>query len=125
MLTLTCPTSQQLSDFEAGKLSLEELNVVAVHLEACPACQTVLEGMDAQDDTLMSELKQAQGEDEYAGEAGCQRAVAKVEAVFNLPDLAEETVVIEPAPEQPPSPWTTAVVLAGVWLFGDGLSLAP
>ncbi|MBI2808871.1 MAG: protein kinase [Planctomycetes bacterium] len=80
MPTITCPTSDQLAAFHAGRLSNDELELLAEHLENCASCQTALEAGSTASDALIRELRHGQ-DDPFVNETGCQKAVEQVEVL--------------------------------------------
>ncbi len=83
MATLLCPTADQLAAFQAGRLSEVELDQIAAHLDTCASCQTALETGSTIGDALMRELKAAREHDAFTEETGCQKVLAKIEALAN------------------------------------------
>jgi len=81
MTTKTCPPADRLLAFQSGKLSHDELNHVASHVERCDACLTVLERVSTMTDMLVKELRQARSHDTFASESECQSAVAHAAAM--------------------------------------------
>jgi WD40 repeat protein/tRNA A-37 threonylcarbamoyl transferase component Bud32 len=81
MLTTICPDAEKLAAFQAGRLKLEALNQIAAHVESCASCQAVMQNGSISGDALVRELRQAQHGDAFTDESGCQRAIARVEAM--------------------------------------------
>ena len=64
MDTTLCPSPDVLADYVLGRVSEADLNGIASHVEACPACQSQLETLDGLSDTVITCLRRA-----TAGEA--------------------------------------------------------
>jgi eukaryotic-like serine/threonine-protein kinase len=58
-----CPSPSELSHFALGTLPRPALARVAGHVEACPACEQVLQTLDALDDPLLVRLRRPQRDD--------------------------------------------------------------
>ena len=52
-----CPSQEVLSDLTLGKLPLETIEALEQHMEACAACQTILESLDGLEDALIADIK--------------------------------------------------------------------
>ena len=52
-----CPTSEGLSDYLAGRLSAEDIEAIAVHIEECVPCQVALESNDDSQDVLIKQVR--------------------------------------------------------------------
>src|SRR5438034_599698 len=63
MITTGCPSHAELSEFVLGNLSRPVLARVAGHVANCPACETVLWTFDDLVDSLLTRLRQPQGND--------------------------------------------------------------
>ena len=61
MSQLDCPTQAELSRFALGDLPRLVLARLAEHVEHCPACETALGAVDGQGDTLLRQLRLADG----------------------------------------------------------------
>src|SRR5579864_4354364 len=61
MSQLDCPTQAELSRFALGDLPRPILARLAEHVEHCPACETALGAVDGQGDTLLRQLRLADG----------------------------------------------------------------
>jgi WD40 repeat protein/anti-sigma factor RsiW len=77
----SCPAADELTDFNLGKLPEERLQAVAEHLAACATCQTTLQALEAQADTLVSGLRQGAPAEAYAEEPAFREAVEKAKAL--------------------------------------------
>ncbi|HVC94170.1 MAG TPA: protein kinase [Pirellulales bacterium] len=61
MSQLDCPTDAELSRFALGDLPRPVLARLAEHVERCPACETALGAIDGLGDTLLRQLRLADG----------------------------------------------------------------
>ncbi len=52
-----CPSGEVLSDLALGKLPMDSIEVLGRHVEACPACQAILETLDGLEDSVIADLK--------------------------------------------------------------------
>ena len=52
-----CPSQKVLADLTLGKLPLDVIECVGQHVEACPTCQSVMEGLDAVEDSVIADIK--------------------------------------------------------------------
>src|SRR6184192_896621 len=52
-----CPTHEQLSRLALGTLPVDEIDWVASHVDACPACESTMDRLDAGGDVLLSHLR--------------------------------------------------------------------
>ena len=59
MDTTICPSQDVLADYVLGRVSEADLNGIASHVEACPACQSQLETLDGLSDTVITCLRRA------------------------------------------------------------------
>jgi Protein kinase domain/WD domain, G-beta repeat len=85
----TCPSPEQLSAFNIGKLPLEDLESLAQHLEGCSSCQATLQGLGDNPDTLVSDLRQPAAAG-FPAEEACRRAVARVQALGSDPGVTSD-----------------------------------
>jgi serine/threonine protein kinase len=56
---IPCPGAVDLAAFRLGKLRPPEREGIAVHLESCPSCSTVLDNLKEGEDTLVLELRRS------------------------------------------------------------------
>lgn len=77
-MAATCPPKNTLSRFAAGRLSSEDIDEIAAHLETCGACQAELETVGDQDDLLQAlELADDQVQ-QFSAEPACACLVAQM-----------------------------------------------
>jgi hypothetical protein len=79
-----CPETEVLTEYHAGHLSEADLSAVAYHLEKCPHCLEVLEGMDDAADPLIGELRKPARTDSVTPDE-CRRVVERVELLCREP----------------------------------------
>ncbi len=84
MQLTTCPSSEQLSDYLSGKLSAQEIDEISSHIESCVDCDTAVNKLDDDSDSLMFALRQPLGEELFEQEPELQRAVAAMR--LSLPE---------------------------------------
>ena len=56
----SCPTADQLRQFAVGNLPAAEVEVIASHIDSCPACDVALAKFDSAEDALLTGLKNTQ-----------------------------------------------------------------
>ena len=59
MKTFDCPAEAELAAFHRGDLPEAQLDTIAEHLERCPRCESVVEGLDRQTDPMLSAVRNA------------------------------------------------------------------
>jgi serine/threonine protein kinase len=91
MASSNCPSREQLSAYVVGLLPEESFEIVAQHIDECPACEATVQELEVQTDTIISLLQQPRPVDTYAGETGCQKALALVEAMGHDPSFFLDT----------------------------------
>ncbi|TWU11767.1 Serine/threonine-protein kinase PknH [Symmachiella macrocystis] len=84
MQLTTCPSREQLSHYLSGKLSAQEIDEISSHIETCVDCDTTVNGLDDDSDSLMFALRQPLGEEIFEQEPELQRAVAAMR--LSLPE---------------------------------------
>jgi WD40 repeat protein len=76
-----CPTLGELAAFTVGSLSADRLEPVADHLLGCRRCESALEALHGQADTLVSHLRRAaRAESPFLGEPECRLLEARAKA---------------------------------------------
>ena len=88
-----CPSRDELTAFNNGRLGEAEAELVLRHLQVCPACEAAVDLIAVGADSLGQELRRVRGSaepDQYANEAPLQRALAAVSGLVS----AEEGTVI-------------------------------
>ncbi len=86
-----CPDRQTLAALAAGRLSGANLNAVAEHLDACPACLALAQATPADTEPIVGALCRPEPADPYVREAGCEHAVVRLRA------LAEAGMTCDPS----------------------------
>jgi anti-sigma factor RsiW len=66
-----CLAREELSAFALGRLSDEELEVVAAHLESCPECQGTLAALGNVEDAFTGRVRRAARASAYFRELNC------------------------------------------------------
>jgi hypothetical protein len=79
--TPACPSRAELAAFAAGELSVPALDVVAAHLEGCPACLATLPALGSNRDAVEFGLRRPVPGSPFLAEPGCQQAVARFAAL--------------------------------------------
>ncbi len=72
-----CFTSQELADFASGRVSIQQLDGIAAHVDTCPACQATVSGLEEQPDSFVRDLRDLPGE-ANDGESACQEVVQQL-----------------------------------------------
>ncbi len=70
MLVATCPSREELVDYAVGKLSDEDADALAAHLDGCPSCQAELAALPEADDSLIGRLREPSSSDPFLDESG-------------------------------------------------------
>ena len=78
-----CPDRKELTAWSVGRLSDQQLQEIAAHLEDCNACSSSLEELAATDDSLLSDLRAPVPSNPYLDEPTCREAVARFVAVVS------------------------------------------
>src|SRR5690242_6905898 len=52
-----CPGPDDLAAFTRGRLPLEQLESIAEHLSGCPQCESSLQALQAEEDTVLIHLR--------------------------------------------------------------------
>lgn len=81
MSPISCRNTRKLSAFSTGRLSAQELEALAQHLDACPDCQGAIQTLPEPPDPLFAELRQPVPTDSYFEEPACRRAVTMAAAI--------------------------------------------
>jgi len=109
-LTL-CPDRQELVAYVAGRLTEETTEALADHIDACPACQSVMATLDEADDTLVVRLRRAPTINEYEQDPAYRMAAIQAKALVPAAGPTADNV-----PDGPPSPESSP---AGIDSIGD------
>jgi tRNA A-37 threonylcarbamoyl transferase component Bud32 len=56
MASVTCPDRRRLENYLLGKLSEQDLDSIAGHVDTCTICQSAVEALDHAEDSLVAEL---------------------------------------------------------------------
>lgn len=75
----SCPDEGNWSDFAAGRVSLERVELLAAHLDDCESCQATLRLHGADFDTLVSRLQKHPAPGPYDDEPQLRHALEQVE----------------------------------------------
>ena len=81
MPSANCFDAATLRDYLLGKLSDEQSDVVAAHLEACLNCEATVSQLDRASDTLTNGLRLPAVAAEPATDAELQKALDKVQSL--------------------------------------------
>lgn len=77
--TSACPTPETLREFTQGRLSTDETDRLAQHLEDCQACQQQIESLDG-DSASIDWLRNRDTDLDFADEAQCGRLIDRITA---------------------------------------------
>jgi len=89
MIATHCPTAEQLQAFSLGRLSEHESDTFLDHIRDCKTCQSHLETVADDQDSLVAALRSPDDSAPYDAEPGCQTALAKALAALALADAGE------------------------------------
>src|SRR5262245_12690365 len=87
------PSQDELSGFLLGKLAPDATEAVAEHIDHCPPCQDTMHKLEADNDTLVSSLRQPAPSS--IGDAKVDDVVEKVAAI--TPPAKEQIQAAEPS----------------------------
>ncbi len=91
MPSANCFDAPTLKDYLLGKLSDEQSDVVAAHLESCLNCEATVSQLDRASDTLTSGLRLPAMAPEPATDDALQRALDKVQSIEPAADNHESS----------------------------------
>jgi WD40 repeat protein/serine/threonine protein kinase len=80
-----CPSCEVLRAYLRGTLPQEEAAVVAGHLGECPNCDSLVDTLESESDSLINQLRKPASPDRYSQEPECR------EAVSQAADVAEKS----------------------------------
>lgn len=84
MTITTCPSADQLRAYSLGQLSAADSDDLFEHLRDCASCQGEIETVGDAEDSLITSLRQGDGESAWDREPNCQQAVAKALGALSL-----------------------------------------
>ena len=92
MCATECPSTRQLRDLTLGRLPNDESDDLLAHVGSCEACQTEIETIDDQEDSLIVSLRAPGQLERFQNEPECDLALAKslgalAETAESNPDL--------------------------------------
>jgi len=85
------PSRGTLLDYCLGKLGVKDMEMIESHVNGCSTCQTLLDTLDGQSDTLMEELRKSPPADQFRDEqklAEALEAGKKMMAKQQAPQVA-------------------------------------
>ena len=95
----SCPTRQELADFCFGRLCIERAQELARHVEQCPDCESSLQALETQNDSLLDALQAPEPAIAPEGESRLRGGLANVQG-STLP------LTTSSAPSGPPASLT-------------------
>lgn len=104
MIATHCPTAEQLRAFSLGRLSEHESDVFLDHIRDCKSCQSHLETVADDHDSLVAALRSPEDLAPYDAEPGCQTALAKALAALALAGPGDLPNAAADNADQPPLP---------------------
>ena len=96
MLVATCPSREELVDYAVGKLSDEDADALAAHLDGCPSCQAELAALPEADDSLVGRLRERLLVRSVPGRIGLASAVAQAKAAGTVPIFVSAKMGLSP-----------------------------
>ena len=78
-MKIKCPATGELHEFMLGKLPIERIDAVSLHLEACEDCRSTAKGLEASSDTLSDIVRQIQLDGHFLAEPECQDALNRMQ----------------------------------------------
>jgi serine/threonine protein kinase len=81
MNTTTCPSPELLADYALGRVSIEQLEQVANHVDGCTDCQGRLEDLEGVNDSFVSKLRQPLPADLSSPDQELEALIAQAEAM--------------------------------------------
>jgi TolB-like protein/tRNA A-37 threonylcarbamoyl transferase component Bud32 len=112
-MRFACPNRQELANYLHGRLSAEELESIASHVDACPTCGSTLEHLESATDPLIDELQRPVTGAAYEAEPQLD------EALVRLHQLQGSSQVLA-AQAEPLAPGTMIGVYRIEQLLGQG-----
>ncbi len=91
-----CFTQQELASFASGCVEVDQLELMAAHIDTCVSCQATISNLEEPPDSFVTNLKQLPGQHEGVDDSACQAVVDQL--VQRHADPRQE------APELPPIP---------------------
>lgn len=76
-MSVGCPSAEHLQAFLSGRLAVEDIDAVAVHLETCNRCEATLAQLSP-DDELAVALATSTEADRFAEEPECVQVLARI-----------------------------------------------
>src|SRR5947208_8722877 len=100
MPNANCFDASTLKDYLLGKLSDEQSDAIAAHLEKCLSCEATIAQLDRASDTLTNGLRMPviSAEPESDSVAELQAALAKVQSLEPRPEAASPEVLSTTSP---------------------------
>jgi uncharacterized protein (TIGR03067 family) len=101
----TCPSREKLREYSVGRLSEEQSDDLASHLESCADCQATIMALGDAEDTLVGRLRMPLSSDCCLAEPQLQAAVAKAQQMLGPGPIPPEASGSEgrPASGMPPA----------------------
>ena len=90
MLLVKCPDRDTLLDYIAGRLSDDDSDSLAEHLESCPECREELAAISDADDTLINLLRDPADTDPLLEESACIEAIRRAKQLDGIPTPDDE-----------------------------------
>ncbi len=81
MSSKDCPSRERLCAYLVGRLSDEDSEQIANHVDTCPVCQATMATLDDADDTLAARLRSPAEQDAYANEPQRAEFLARAKAI--------------------------------------------
>ncbi len=91
MTTIACPGRQTLHEYAVGKISDENAETLAEHLDSCPDCRAELATLDDASDTLIGRLRHP-AEDPYRAESQCRLALVRARSLGGAAEVSDQAI---------------------------------
>ena len=89
MVATTCPAPEELKNYSLGRLSEQDWQAIADHVETCPQCQAAIATIDDVADTLVTQLREPPPGDSFLNESQCKDALSRAK---DIPSPAAENL---------------------------------
>ena len=77
MISIQCPSADELKSLSIGQLSEEESSSIFEHVRNCSNCQDDMHALEQHEDSLILTLRDSPAQSDFHQEADCQLAVAR------------------------------------------------
>ena len=73
-----CLSRQELTSFTTGQVAADRFDEIAVHVDACPSCQSTVLELAERSDTFVERLRGLAADDPFEQEQACQAVLERL-----------------------------------------------